>query len=778
MMFTIEEINAKAKLLPNVTLGYMIYDTCATTTHSQRATFTIVHAKYNNGFPAVPAIVGDYGSTQSMALERALFPYKTLLVSYFASCACLSNRQQFPTFFRTIPNDAHQVKALAQFVHKFNWTWIGVIGGDDDYGQYGIKYLADEVKSWGGCVAFTEIIPKVISKENLQSIVTKVKMSSAKVIVMFAIEADAYPVLQEAAFQNLTGKQWIASEAWVTSTLIATDNSMPFLEGTVGFAILRAEISGLKEFLLNIHPGNHTENMFVKEFWETMFECSLETNTYITADSSLARYNRTCTGLEDLQKHRNIYTDTSHLRVSYNIYKAVHAVAHALQLLYSCVDGHGPFIHKNCANKTNLQPWQVQHYMKDVHFTSKSGDEVQFDENGDPVAAYDILNWQRDGNNFIQFIQVGHFNASLILHENLMIHEEKIIWNEDSKKVPKSVCSYACKPGKRKAMYDGKPICCYDCVACSDGSISNETDALICIQCAQDYWHNEQKNRCIQKQIDFLSFDDPLGISLTSIAVCGALLTILVALLFTTHRSTPIVRANNCELSFLLLFSLIMCFLCSLSFIGPPNLWTCLLKHTVFSVSFVLCVSCILAKTIVVIIAFKATLPDKNIMKWFGPKQQRCIVFFCTLIQIVICVLWITVSPPLPVETRSLSRSKIILECNLGSVFLFWGVMSYLGFLSCLCFLLAFFARNLPNSFNEAKYITFSMITFFVVWIAFIPSYISSPGKYASAIEIFAILSSSFGLLLCIFAPKCYIILGKPQSNTKKYLIAKSTVRP
>ncbi|XP_059932125.1 extracellular calcium-sensing receptor-like [Gadus macrocephalus] len=398
-----------------------------------------------------------------------------------------------------------------------------------------------------------------------------------------------------------------------------------------------------------------------------------------------------------------------------------------------------PPLYKNSAGSVN----RVLDQLKRVNF-SRNGYHVSFDANGDPVAFYELINWKRNEDGGLEFVTV-----------------------------PVSVCSDSCQPGTRKVLQKGKPICCYDCVPCAEGEISNATDSSDCSPCPKESWPNAEKNFCHPKLVEFLSFNEILGIILAAFSIVGACLTIITAIVLFKHRFTPVVKANNSELSFLLLFSLTLCFLCSLTFIGRPSDWSCMLRHTAFGITFVLCISCVLGKTIVVLMAFKATIPGSSVAKWFGSKQQRMTVVSFTFVQVLICTIWLVLKPPFSVRNLTTYKDKIILECALGSALGFWAVLGYIGLLAVFCFVLAVLARKLPDNFNEAKLITFSMLIFSAVWITFIPAYISSPGKFTVAVEVFAILASSFGLIFCIFFPKCFIILFRPEKNTKKHLMGK-----
>lgn len=293
----------------------------------------------------------------------------------------------------------------------------------------------------------------------------------------------------------------------------------------------------------------------------------------------------------------------------------------------------------------------------------------------------------------------------------------------------------------------------------------------VCINCPEDQYSNRDQNQCIPKIISYLSYNEPLGITLASSATVFALITAIVFAIFLKHQDTPIIKASNRGLTYIFLISLLFCFLCPLLFIGEPKMLTCLTRQTAFGIIFSVALSSLLAKTITVVMAFTITKPGSWMIKWLGKRLSVFVVLFFSLIQAGLCTVWLSISPPFPHMDMHSLKGKIIIVCDEQTIFLFGCVLGYLGLLAILCFIAAFFVRKLPASFNESKFIAFSMVVFCSVWLSFVPTYLSTKGKYMVAVEIFSILSSSAGLLGSICFPKYYILVLRPQLNNRERIV-------
>ncbi|XP_015273760.1 PREDICTED: vomeronasal type-2 receptor 26-like [Gekko japonicus] len=788
LVFAVNEINKNPRILPNITLGYHIFDDYHDTRMTCRTTFDLLY-KLHRYFPNyecdahknLTAVIGGFSSDTSFHISDILSLYKIPQLTYGSFGLEQRDAKHSPLFYHMVPNEAHQNMGIIRLLCHFQWTWVGLFAVDDDSGEHFLKVLEPLLSQHGICLALIQKIPNNYKWDYLDyatdlSLNINLPLRDSKVntfivygVTMVFITLCTHIFLGDPNY----GENASLRKVWIMTTQVDFALTglhrvwdFEFFHGSILFSIHSNEPLGFQRFLQDIKPYQQQGNEFLKEFWEQAFDC-LYPNPQEPVDVS-----ETCTGDERLESLPGPLFEMHMSGHSYSIYNAVYAIVHAIHVLYSSRANHRVIDGGQIMKLQEFQPWQVHTFLQGITFNNSAGERLSLNDKREMEGGFDMMNLVTFKNKSFHRVKIGRVNSNAPEGQEFIIHEKMIVWQTIFNEVaPLSVCNDYCLPGYQKKKKEGDKFCCYHCIPCGEGKISSKKDMDDCIECPSDQYPTKDQDGCIPKTISFLSFQEPLGISLASVAVSLAFITTVVLVIFIKYKDTPIVKANNRDITYILLFSLLLCFLSSLLFLGQPRKVTCFLRQSAFSIIFSVAVSCVLAKTFTVVVAFMATKPGSSMRKWVGRSLTNSVVLFCSFIQAGISVVWLGTSPPFPdFDTQTLNE-KIIIECNEGSATMFYIVLGYMGFLSLISLIVAFLARKLPNSFNEAKFITFSMMIFCSVWISFVPTYLSTKGKSMVAVEIFSILVSSAGLLGCIFSPKCYIVLLKPELNSRQELM-------
>ncbi|XP_073473816.1 vomeronasal type-2 receptor 116-like [Aquarana catesbeiana] len=652
----------------------------------------------------------------------------------------------YPSLFHMTPDDRARFAVIIRFLQHMGWNWVGIMTSEDGSGDEESQELSKMMRQHGIC---TEYIIQLTSDDKWEMIISK---STAKVIIVCGTFTNTFFYVNHipSVIENITfifPPQWSKLTSALTFTYRSINCSFIFLwEDQINLEI-EAYNDGFS-FYSCLH------NPIMEDVWIECYGC-LSPNR---AKNNLFQHlygisAKICTDIKNLSASLNAFTPTSS-----HVYRAVRILAHAL---------HGMYMKKKTSEHNGLQH-RLHKYVRNVHYTDPHDGEIYFNERQEIPTELALQSWIFLNNSHFLYNRICHIKGQDFVPGILMNITDPFFWKRG--KIPVSRCSDPCIPGNRKKFGSSIHKCCYECVSCPEGEISNISDSENCMKCPDEEWPNEKKDRCVPKLVEFLSYTDTIVAVFSAVSIFCYLLTGLILGIFIHYQDTPIVKANNRNLSYLLLVSIMLSFLCVFLFLGHPVDVTCMLRVSSFGVIFSVAVSSLLAKSIMVCIAFKATKPGSPWRKWIGAKLPNFIICVFSLVQVIICVTWLSTSPPFQDQDTHTYQGKIIIQCNEGSVIGFYSVLGYMGLLAAVSFVIAFLARTLPDSFNEAKYITFSMLVFCSVWIAMIPAYLSTRGKYMVAVEIFALIASSSGLLGCIFFPKCYIILFRPDLNTKTFI--------
>ncbi|XP_072911575.1 G-protein coupled receptor family C group 6 member A-like [Hemitrygon akajei] len=742
MVHSIEQVN-NSTLLPGVKLGYEIYDSCADVAPAIQATMKFlskfnssdksveIHCNYTDYVPAAKAIVGDLFSEISIVIARILNFYLIPQMSYVSSAEYLSDKTKFASFFRAVPSDRHQISAIIKLLQHLKWNWIGILATDDDYGRSAMNSLISEAEKQRICIDFHFRIPvQNMAEQNnyIKRAADKIMNSSAEVMVAFIRSSDI-KTLFEILIDYQVSKTWIASDAWSNSKNVASKIQAEQVGNILGFTFKNGTIPNFNEYLKKLVTHTTKSDDFTQEFFR-----DLKNNDSGSQMTESDQYSKITENINDAY--------------NYCVYLTIKAITHALQKVLNCD-------HQKCNGSFDFAPWQLLSEMKKVRFPTEDG-FFYFDSSGDYSSGYDLIHWETV-NNSTEFITVGNYSAETQL---ITLHP----YFNKTAKIGVFRCSNTCKPGERKTV-SPENNCCYNCSKCSEGTYSDKNDSNDCKTCQEDEWSNKGSSRCQKRTVDFLKWSDGLSIVLILFAILGVLIICVVSIMFTKYLSTPAVKAAGGWMCYIMLPSLVACLVSSIFFIGKPIDLICKIRQPLFSICFTLSVSCILVKSFRIILAFSFNpTVRKNLRLLYKPLP---VIITATGVQVIICSLWLSLDPPKTIKNRS-DPKTILLQCSEGSHTTFGIMLGYIAFLACICFILAFKGRKAPKMYNEARFITFSMLVYLILWISFGVIYLNLGGnKYIGIIESIAILASVYSFLCCHFFPTCYVVLFKKESNVE-----------
>ncbi|CAL8260322.1 unnamed protein product [Boreogadus saida] len=742
-----------------VTLGYRIYDSCSDVSMALRVTADFTgkgdcssSSEGTNATspqpPPVLAVVGAQHSEMSIAIARQLTLKSIPQISYSSTAAILSDKARFPGFMRTVPNDKYQTAAMVQLLSDNKWTWVGILTTDGPYGRSVKDSFVSQASEVGVCVSFRETFPESLSNPQLFLSVRAaaraiLRSHRVKVIVSFVKPIHMMHLTQELRRQTLQDGQpletmrriWLASDIWATTSYLSKHMKLEEVGHVVGFTFKRGDMESFNRYLSKLlSTGHHSPvtNPFLDEFYA-------ELNTSQGAMDAITLAHAE----ESLQEHID-YDKV------FGVELAVGAITHAVASICRLRD---------CKENGTVRPWEVLKALRNQWFPNRDKN-YSFDKKGDINLDHDITLWRTEnGSIYIHDIvaEYSTLNHSFVYVSRLARKQLTDLSRIVSK------CSDTCQPGQSKKVALGQHTCCYECINCTENYFSNDTDSVKCVRCGSNMeWSPEGSSRCLRKTLNFFSWRDGFAVVLLALSAVGILLVLLIAALFLHQRHTPVVRAGGGPLCQVILLSLVGSFTSATMFVGPPSIRLCEARQVLFGVSFTLCVSCILVKSLKILLAFQV-----------NPRLQRAlrqlyrpyvIVAVCVALQVGACTCWLVLWSPF--YHVVMYPTTMLAECHEGSYVLFGVMLGYIAVLALVCFACAYKGRKLPQKYNEAKFITFSMLLYLISWLIFVPVYVTTSGIYVPAVEMVVILISNYGVLSCHFFPKCYVILFKRDQNT------------
>uniref|UniRef100_A0A8C2JHQ5 Glutamate receptor, metabotropic 6a n=1 Tax=Cyprinus carpio TaxID=7962 RepID=A0A8C2JHQ5_CYPCA len=775
MLYALDQINSDPELLPNITLGARILDTCSRDTYALEQSLTFVQAliqkdtsdiRCSNGEQPiirkperVVGVIGASGSSVSIMVANVLRLFEIPQISYASTAPELSDNNRYDFFSRVVPPDSYQAQAMVDIVKALGWNYVSTLASEGNYGESGVDAFVQISREAGGlCIAQSIKIPREPKPGEFDKIIKRLmETPNARGVIIFAHEDDIKQVLEAARKSNLTGHfKFVGSDSWGAKSSPILDQE-EVAEGAVTILPKRASIEGFDQYFTTRSLENNRRNIWFAEFWEDDFRCKL-TRPGIKIDPE----KKKCTGKERIGRDSHYEQEG---KVQFVI-DAVYAMAHALHNMHQdlCPGATGV-----CDKMDPVEGRLLLSYIHSVNFNGSAGTAVLFNENGDAPGRYDIFQYQMTNTTNPGYRVIGQWT------NNLRLNVEEMQWTGGSRQMPDSVCSFPCRSGERKKMVKGVP-CCWHCELC-DG-YQFQADEFNCEMCPFDMRPTPNRTACRPTPIIKLEWHSPWAMIPLFLAILGILATLFVIITFIRFNDTPIVRAAGRELSYVLLTGIFLIYLITFLMIAEPGTVVCAFRRLLLGLGMCITYSAMLTKTNRIYRIFEQGKKSVTPPKFISPTSQLMITFILISVQVVGVFIWFGVMPPHTIVDYEEQRppnpdlAQGILKCDMSDLSLIC-CLSYSIVLMVTCTVYAVKSRGVPETFNEAKPIGFTMYTTCIVWLAFVPIFFGTAQStekmfiQTTTLTVSMSLSASVSLGM-LYIPKVYVIILHPEQNVQK----------
>ncbi|RUS89252.1 hypothetical protein EGW08_002995, partial [Elysia chlorotica] len=789
MLYTLDHVNGQGsapQLIPGVTLGILAKDDCDTDILGLEQALEFIRGSITNigestykckdgstpenlvKVKVISGVLGAPSSQTSIQVANLLKLFRIPQISFFSTSAALSSRERFPYFLRTIPSDVYQAEAIIALVNFFGWKYVSIVYEESSYGMSGYNELENLIGQHDICFGAREKLMKdsgVARDQDYEAVVTNLlKKNLARGVIVFASDQEVAGLMRAVRRMGATGRfAWIGSDGWGGRGLAYNGNEQE-VEGAVTVLPQAEEVQGFKKYFLALRPDMNERNPWFTEYWEQYFQCRYPGSRQTPFNGA---YNATCTGEERIPRDK--FSMEAQLQF---VSDSVLAFAYAFKEIHQNLCGGRPGV---CPAMAAMNGEMIRAQLLKVHFTGLSGQKFQFLPNGDGPSRYQILNYRRTETGEYEWATVGYYRHGLLkITKGVQFRSSEI-------KHPPSMCKRKCS--RRQAIdIDTVEPCCSSCKDCQKYQYRPEPTR--CEECPMGTLPSYNMSLCLEIPQIYLSFTDATALVALTFSSLGILAVTLTGLVFLRYANTPVVKASGRELSFVLLLGIFLCYTMTFLLITKPSKLVCGAQTIGIGFCFSVCYSAILTKTNRIARIFRAgertTRQVCGFMrpKFISPESQLVICASLVACQIIISLLWLLTSPPKAVPFYA-NRDDHQLVCEASIGFAHMVGFSYPILLVLVCTVYAIITRKIPEAFNESKHIGFTMYTTCIIWAAFVVIYLSTAHniQVRLATMCFSISLSATVALLCMFTPKLYIILFRPERNVRQSMMAQKTAQ-